>query len=84
MDVSSSTSCWSIDEELAMNDFQHAGAFVVQFRPSTDFECGPVEGRVEHIASGLTAQFTSTRELLDMLARLWRTVQADEEQRELS
>ncbi|HKE83504.1 MAG TPA: hypothetical protein VKB50_07120 [Vicinamibacterales bacterium] len=58
-----------------MNDFQHAGAFVVQFRPSTDFECGQVEGRVEHIASGRTASFTSTGELLDMLARLWRHVE---------
>ena len=64
-----------------MNDFQHAGAFVVQFRPSTDFECGRVEGRVEHIASGLTAHFTSTGELLEMLAGLWRCMRAEVEHR---
>ena len=51
-----------------MNDFNHAGAFVVQFRTPTDFERGRVEGRVEHIASGRTARFASTRQLLETLA----------------
>ena len=67
-----------------MDGFQQAGAFVLQFRPSTDFDSGRVEGRVEHIASGLTAHFTSTGELLEMLARLWRNVREDEEQGEPS
>jgi hypothetical protein len=66
---------------MAMNDFEHGGAFVVQFRPSTDFECGRVEGRVEHIASGLTAHFTSTGELLDMLGRFWLCMRAEVEHR---
>jgi len=66
----------------AMVGFQQAGAFVVQFRPSTDFDSRRVEGRVEHIASGMTAYFTSTGELLDVLAQLWKNVREDEEQGE--
>lgn len=53
-----------------MSDFHYAGAFVVQFRTVTDFECGRVEGRVEHIASGRTALFQSTKELLETFAQL--------------
>jgi hypothetical protein len=53
-----------------MSDFHHAGAFVVQFRTTTDFDRGIVEGRVEHVASGRAAHFTSARELLDTFARL--------------
>ena len=53
-----------------MNELNHTGAFVVQFQTGTDFEAGRVEGRVEHVASGLTASFTSTEELLEALARL--------------
>jgi hypothetical protein len=62
-----------------MNDFNHAGAFVVQFRTPTDFERGRVEGRVEHIASGRTARFASTRELLETLARLLKSAPVDGE-----
>jgi hypothetical protein len=56
-----------------MNDYHHAGAFVVQFRTATDFECDRVQGRVEHVASGQTAHFESARELLETLARLSRS-----------
>jgi hypothetical protein len=56
-----------------MNDFDHAGAFVVQFRTATDFTCG----RVEHIASGRTAHFESTKQLLEAFARLSKPAPAD-------
>jgi hypothetical protein len=60
-----------------MNDFNHASAFVVQFRTPTDFERGQVEGRVEHIASGRTARFESTRELLETFAQLSKSAPVD-------
>jgi hypothetical protein len=53
----------------AMNNFHHAGAFVVQFRTGTDFAHGRVEGRVEHIASGRIAHFTSIEELCEAFAQ---------------
>jgi hypothetical protein len=60
-----------------MNDYHHAGAFVVQFRAVTDFECGRVQGRVEHVASGQTAHFESARDLLDTFARLSKSTAMD-------
>jgi hypothetical protein len=60
-----------------MTDLHHDGAFVVQFRTNTDFEQGPVEGRVEHVASGRTAHFTSIEELLETFARLAKSTFAD-------
>ena len=59
------------------SDFQRIGAFVVQFRATTDFEVGQVAGRLEHVASGVTAHFESAAELLELFARLWKDVQAD-------
>jgi hypothetical protein len=53
-----------------MSRLQHGGAFVVQFRDGCDFESGPIEGRVEHIASGETARFDSVAALLAIFARL--------------
>ena len=64
-------------EGLPMTDFHHDGAFVVQFRAKTDFQQGRVEGRVEHVASGRAAHFTSTEELLDMFARLAKSTFLD-------
>ena len=58
------------------SDFQHTSAFVVQFRTDTDFDFGRVEGRLEHVASGVTAHFESAAELLELFARLWKAVQA--------
>ena len=60
-----------------MSDFHSAGAFVVQLRTATDFDRGRVEGRVEHIASGRTANFGSAAELLESLAELWKNAPAD-------
>jgi hypothetical protein len=59
-----------------MNDFHHAGAFVVQFRTATDFERGRIEGRVEHIASGRVAEFTSMEELREAFAQASKSVSA--------
>ena len=59
-----------------MTDFHYAGSFVVQFRTTTDFERGLVEGRVEHVASGRAAHFTSTTELLEIFARLTKSAPA--------
>ena len=53
-----------------MNDFHYAGAFVVQFRIATDFAANHVEGRIEHIASGRTAHFESSSELLAVIERM--------------
>jgi hypothetical protein len=52
-----------------MNGLQHTGAFVVQFQAGTDFERHRVAGRMEHVASGLTAHFESANELLQLFAR---------------
>jgi hypothetical protein len=61
-----------------MNDLQHAGAFVVQFRNSTDFAAGHVAGRVEHIASGWCAHFASAQELLTIFDRVLNDTQSNQ------
>ena len=53
-----------------MNGLQHTSAFVVQFQADTDFERHRVAGRVEHVASGMTAHFESANELLQLFAGL--------------
>jgi hypothetical protein len=42
-------------------------AFVVQFVAGSDLRSGAVGGRVEHVASGRTARFTSVDQLLQFL-----------------
>jgi hypothetical protein len=54
-----------------------AGAFVIQFRSGSTFEEGRVEGRVEHVASGLTVQFESWEQLVDVFTRVLKEVAAD-------
>ena len=58
-----------------MDGLQHTGAFVVQFRNATDFAIGRVAGRVEHIASGRSAHFESSHELLEIFARVLNEAQ---------
>ena len=60
----------------AMNELQHVGAFVIQFRAGTDFSTGRVAGRVEHVASGRSGQFESAGALLELLARLLKEAQS--------
>jgi hypothetical protein len=47
-----------------MNELQHVGAFVVQFRVGSDFNTGRISGRIEHIASGRAGQFDSVQALI--------------------
>ena len=44
-----------------MNELQHGGAFVIQFRAGVDFGEGQVVGRIEHIASGCCGQGSRVR-----------------------
>jgi hypothetical protein len=46
------------------------GAFVVHCRLSSDVARGELAGRVEHIASGQLAHFTSLEELLAFIGRI--------------
>jgi hypothetical protein len=66
-----------------MNDFHYASAFVVQFRTATDFGANHVEGRIEHIASGRTAHFESTSELLAVIERMWTNALSDRPARDV-
>ena len=51
------------------NEWQYQSAFVIQFRPETNFEAGQCAGRVEHVASYEAAHFDSLDELLAFLTR---------------
>ncbi len=53
-----------------MERWQSLGAFVVQFRESTDIAAGRLEGRIEHIASYKSARFESAEELLAFIGRV--------------
>ena len=53
-----------------MSGLQHTNAFVVQFRVGNAPEGGPLPGRVEHVASGRTANFQSIQELPDLLRKM--------------
>jgi hypothetical protein len=63
----------------ATSDLHRRGAFVVQFRTGSDFELGVVEGRVEHVASGRTAQFESVAELTEIIGRMLKDVAQEKE-----
>jgi hypothetical protein len=56
--------------QLAMNELQHVGAFVIQFRTGTDFTTGRIAGRAEHVASGRSGQFESVAAMVELIARL--------------
>jgi hypothetical protein len=60
-----------------MSHLHSAGAFVVQLHAQSDFDAGRVEGRVEHVASGRTANFGSASQLLESLAQLWKSAPAN-------
>lgn len=65
-----------------MNELQHGGAFVIQFRAGTDFGAGRVTGRVEHIASGRSGQFESAGAMLELMGRLLKQAQSLEPARD--
>jgi len=52
------------------------GAFVVHFRLNSDVEGGELAGRIEHIASGQLAHFTSVEELLTFIGQVLAGVRA--------
>src|SRR5881394_716978 len=51
-----------------------ADAFLVQFRRATGSSADRLSGRVEHVASGYTAMFTSVEELPKLLASMLKSV----------
>jgi hypothetical protein len=52
------------------NRRHYTGAFVVQFEPGAQPEADSFRGRVEHVASGRTAQFRVPEELLAFLTKV--------------
>jgi hypothetical protein len=52
------------------SDRPYERAFVIQFSPEADPGSGRFEGRVEHVASGISARFTRADTLLAFLARM--------------
>lgn len=57
------------------------GAFVMHLRLSSDVAGGELAGRIEHVASGQLAHFTSLEELLTFIGRVLastRTTAAEE------
>jgi hypothetical protein len=52
-----------------MNEAAHMGAFVVQFRSSSQ-DGERFEGRIEHIGTGEVAHFHSAEELLSCIRRM--------------
>ncbi|MEP7339729.1 MAG: hypothetical protein ABI977_18470 [Acidobacteriota bacterium] len=60
----------------AKNQWQYQSAFIIQFRPETDFQTGRCTGRVEHAASHEAARFNTLDELLAFLNRTLKEAQA--------
>ena len=53
-----------------MSGLQHANAFVIQFRSDANLASGKLAGRIEHVASGATANFQSVEEVPEVLQRM--------------
>lgn len=64
-----------------MSDWQHKGAFVIQFRPEAEVDSGRFEGRVEHIASSRATHFRSLDEFLAFVAQALKQARADRQDR---
>ena len=56
--------------ENAMNGLRPASAFLIQFRTDGDPLKGKLAGRIEHVASGKTANFDSIHDLPDLLRQM--------------
>jgi hypothetical protein len=61
----------------AMNGFERTNAFVVQFRAGGHRAMGELSGKVEHVASGKTANFQSVQELPQLLLQMLQAWRAD-------
>lgn len=57
-----------------MNRLQHVSAFLIQFRGAAEDDSQQFPGRIEHVASGRTANFESIEELPQLLLKLLRAV----------
>ena len=66
---------------IMMKDWQHTGAFVIQFQAETDIKQGQFEGRIEHIASSQTTQFQSLDEFLSFVSQVMTQVRAQPQER---
>jgi hypothetical protein len=64
-----------------MKDWQHTGAFVIQFQTETDIGKGQFEGRIEHIASCKNTQFRSLDEFLAFVSQVLTQVHAHPQER---
>lgn len=53
-----------------MKEWQHKGAFVIQFQIETDIDAGRLKGRVEHVASSQSTHFHSLDELVMFMNRI--------------
>jgi len=60
---------------VVVKELQHASAFVVQFRTAENPE-GKLSGRIEHVASGITATFHSVDDLPALFLQVLREVEA--------
>jgi hypothetical protein len=56
--------------ENAMNGLRPATAFLIQFRADADELKGRLPGRIEHVASGKTANFASVLDLPELLRQM--------------
>jgi hypothetical protein len=61
-----------------MRGFQHAMAFVIQFRSMDDGDTGKLSGRVEHVASGHTETFQSINDLPRLLLSMLGSIASDQ------
>lgn len=57
------------------------GTFVVQLRSNSDVGRRRLRGRVEHVMSGQSVQFTSLASLLAFMARYAPTATADDKEK---
>jgi hypothetical protein len=62
-----------------MMGLQHTNAFVIQFRSAKGNGAGRFSGRVEHVASGRTANFLNVEELPQILLKMLALVPSEEE-----
>lgn len=56
--------------ENAMNGLRPASAFLIQFRTAGDPLKDKLAGRIEHVASGKTANFDSIHDLPELLREM--------------
>lgn len=71
--------CGELYLGTVMKGRQHTNAFVIQFRDSGADGADQLSGRVEHVASGRTANFQSAEELLQLLKKMLNALSDEED-----